>query len=524
MTTGKFLFKATLVIAFFSLMSKVLGLGRDIVIGGLVGTTYLADAYQMSLKAPNMLFTIISGALATVIVPVYTEYASRGEKSEAWKLFKTVIVVVTLFFLVASIIGVIGAPLLVKLVAPGFSGETRALTVELSRIILPWMIFAALASLFTQLLNANNIFGLPAFSSSINNIFIIIAALTLGKLYGVYGLTLGTMLAMAVMALVQFPVLYKAGFRINLKVDLHHPGLKKIYFLALPSVLSLSVIQANVFVTYVLASWLPVGSVSSLGYADKLIQFSVGLLATALVTAVFPTISLLAAEEKMEAFAATLLGSLKVVIIGIVPASVGLITLSHPIVSLIYARGAFDQQSVEMTAAALLFYAVGTVGMAAGFLLVRGFYSLQDTRTPLKISIVQVLINLGLSLLLIGPLRHAGLALAASLSNLAYMAMLMWYLGKKIPGLYRDGLLKFTLAVLTAAGLMAAASYTVNGAMAGLIPGKTGLVIQLGLAVIAGVTVYVAAIFALRVKEAYIFWQSARAALSKRLRANGDGS
>lgn len=537
MTTGKFIFKATLVIAFFSLMSKVLGLGRDIVIGSLIGTSYLADAYQMSLKAPNMLFTIISGALATVIVPVYTEYASRGEKSEAWKLFKTVMVVVTLFFLIASIIGVIGAPLLVKLVAPGFSGETRALTVELSRIILPWMIFAALASLFTQLLNANNIFGLPAFSSSVNNIFIIIAAFTLGKFYGIYGLTLGTMLAMAAMALVQFPALYKAGFRINLKVDLHHPGLKKIYLLALPSVLSLSVIQANVLVTFVLASWLPEGSVSSLGYADKLIQFSVGLLVTALVTAVFPTISQLAAEGEMKAFAATLLGSLKVVIIGIVPASVGLITLSHPIVNLIYAWGAFNQESVEMTSAALLFYAVGTVGLAAGFLLVRGFYSLQDTRTPLKISIVQVLINLGLSLLLvgplrhaglslllIGPLRHAGLALATSLANLAYMALLMWYLGKKIPGLYQDGLLKFTLAVFAAAGLMAAASYTVNGALAGMIPGKTGLVIQLGLAIIAGAAVYVAAIFALRVKEAHIFWQSARAALSKKLRANGDGS
>ncbi|MFA4886522.1 MAG: murein biosynthesis integral membrane protein MurJ [Desulfotomaculaceae bacterium] len=524
MTTGKFIFKATLVIAFFSLMSKVLGLGRDIVIGGLIGTTYLADAYQMSLKAPNMLFTIISGALATVIVPVYTEYASRGEKSEAWKLFKTVMVVVTLFFLIASIIGVIGSPLLVKLVAPGFSGETRALTVELSRIILPWMIFAALASLFTQLLNANNIFGLPAFSSSVNNIFIIIAAFTLGKLYGVYGLALGTMLAMAAMALVQFPALYKAGFRISLNLDLRHPGLKKIYLLALPSVLSLSVIQANVFVTFILASWLPVGSVSSLGYADKLIQFSVGLLVTALVTAVFPTISRLAAEGEMEAFAATLLGSLKVVIIGIVPASVGLITLSHPIVNLIYAWGAFNQKSVEMTAAALLFYAVGTVGLAAGFLLVRGFYSLQDTSTPLKISIVQVLINLGLSLLLIGPFRHAGLALATSLANLAYMALLMWYLGKKIPGLYQDGLLKFTLAVLAAAGLMATTSYTVNGALAGMIPGKTGLVIQLGLAVIAGAAVFVAAIFALRVKEAHIFWQSVRVALSKRLRANGDGS
>ena len=516
MTTGKFIFKATLLIAFFILISKILGLVRESVIASLLGTTYMADAYQMAIKAPNMLFTIISGALATVIVPVFTEYVSRGEKGEAWKLFNTVMVLVIFFFLFASVIGIAGAPLLVKVVAPGFSGATRELTVELSRIILPWMIFAGLASLYTQLLNANNIFGLPAFSSSVNNIFIIVFALTIGRIYGVHGLTLGTMLAMTAMALVQFPLLYKEGFKINLHLDLHHPGLKKIWLLALPSVFSLSVTQANVFVTYVLASWLPVGSVSSLGYADKLIQFSVGLLAISLATAVFPTISLLAAEKEMENFAGTLLGALKVVFIGIIPASIVLITLSHPIVNLVYGWGAFDQKAVEMTAPALIFYAAGSVGLAAGYLLTRGFYSLQDTRTPLKISIVMVLINLGFSLLLIGPLRHAGLALANSLANLIYMALMMWYLGKKIPGLYQGGLLKFTMAVLSAAGLMAAVCYLVNGALAGMVQGKTGLIIQIGLSGMSWMAVFVAAVFAMRLEEAHLLWRAARKALAGR--------
>ncbi len=523
MANGKFIFKATLLIAFFILMSRVLGLVRESVIASLLGTTYLADAYQMSLKAPNMLFTVVCGALATVIVPVFTEYVSRGEKREAWKLFNTVIALVILFFLFTSVIGIIGAPLLVKLVAPGFTGATRELTVELWRIILPWMIFASLASLYTQLLNANNIFGLPAFSSSVNNIFIIIFALTLGRLYGVQGLTLGTMLAMAAMALVQLPALYKAGFRLNWRLDLRHPGLRKIWRLAIPSFFSLSVTQANVFVTFVLASWLTVGSVASLGYSDKLIQFSIGLLVTALTTAVFPTISRLAAEKKMEAFAATLLGALKIVFAGIIAASVGLVTLSHPIVHFVYGSGAFDQKSVEMTTTALICYAVGTVGFAAGLLLTRGFYSLQDTRTPLKISIVQVLINLGLSLLLIGVLQHAGLALASSLANLAYMGLLMWYLEKKIPGLYRDGLWKFILAVLIAAGLMAAVCYMAGGALAGLAQGKIGLAIQVVLAGSAGLAVFVAAFFVMRVEEAYVLWRSIRNALRERRRDWGTG-
>lgn len=516
MTTGKFIFKATLMIAFFSLMSKGLGLARESVIASLLGTSYPADAYQMALKAPGMLLAIVSGALATVIVPVFTEYVSKGEKEEAWKLFNTVMVLVVFFFLFASIIGIAGAPLLVKFMAPGFSGVTSDLTVELSRIILPWMVFAALASLFTQLLNANNIFGLPAFSPAVNNIFIIVFALTFGKIYGVYGLALGTTLAMAAMGLVQFPLLHRKGFKINMGLDLRHSGLRKIWVLALPSVFSLSVTQANVFVTFVLASWLPVGSVSSLGYADKLIQFSVGLLVAALTTAVFPTISRLAAEREMEGFAGTLLGSLKVVIAGIIPASIGLIILSQPIVNFVYGWGVFDQKAVAMTTAPLIFYAVGTVGFAAGYLLTRGFYSLQDTRTPLKISIVMVLINLGLSLLLIGPLQHAGLALASSLANLAYMVMLMWYLGKKVPNLYQSGLLKFIMSVLTAAGLMAAVCYAVNGALAGMVQGKIGLIIQIVLAGTAGLAVFVAAIFALKVEEAHVLWRSLRKALAER--------
>lgn len=518
MTTGKFIFKATLLIAFFNLMSKVLGLVRESVIGRLFGASVYTDAYQTALKMPNMLFFIVSGALATVVVPVFTEYAARGEKQEAWKIFNTVSAVITLFYLAVSVTGIVGAPLLVKLVAPGFEGVRESLTVELARIILPLMIFSGLASLFANLLNANNIFGLPAFSNSVNNIFIIISALTLGSMYGIHGLALGTVLAMAAMALVQFPALFKKGFRFNISIDLKHPGVRKVYLLALPSLLGISVNQANVYIVGVLASWLPVGSISVLGYADKLIQFPVSLFVLALGTAVFPTLSIRAAEGDKEALSDTLLGSLKAVIIGIVPASVGLMTLSYPIVTLIYKGGAFDQKAVELTAAALLFYSVGLVGQAAGVLLTRGFYSLQDTRTPVKIGVMTVLINLALSLVLIRYLQHGGLALANSLANLAYMVLLFWYLGKKIPGLRRGGLFKFIVAVLAASGLMAAASYAVNGALAGLFPGTAGLLVQVGLAITAGVVVYAAAIFALRVEEAGFFWCAAKEAVRGRLK------
>lgn len=516
MTTGKFIFKATLLIAFFNLMSRVLGLVRDMVIAHQFGANMLTDAYQIAMKAPNMLFAIVGGALATVVVPVFTEYAARGEKEEAWKIFKTVMIIVTLIFLSISIIGVAGAPLLVKLLVPGFKGEAAALTVELARTLLPLMVFLGLQSLFANLLNANNIFGIPAFSNSVNNLFIIISALTLGGLYGIHGLALGTLIAMTAAAVVQLPALFKAGFNFNLSIDLRHPGVKKIYCLALPAALGLSVNQANVYINGVLASWLPAGSISALGYADRLIQFPIGLFVLALGTAVFPTLARQVVAGDREELSGTLLSSLKVVVIAMVPASVGMIALSHPIVALLLKRGAFDQRAAEMTAAALLFYSVGLVGQAAIILLTRAFYSLQDTRTPVKIGIVTVLINLSLSLVLIRYLQLGGLALANALANLANMALLFWYLSKRIPGLRRGGLLKFSLAVIAASGLMAAASYAVSEALAGLLPGVAGMIIQVGLAITAGVAVYVAAISIMKIEEVRLFWRAARKAARRR--------
>ncbi|NLI14024.1 MAG: murein biosynthesis integral membrane protein MurJ, partial [Peptococcaceae bacterium] len=345
---------------------------------------------------------------------------------------------------------------------------------------------------------------------------IIVSALTLGSLYGIQGLALGTVLAMACMAMVQFPALFKTGFRFGFYLDLKHPGVRKVYLLALPAALGVSVNQVNVFIIGRLASWLPDGSISALVYADRLIQSPISLFVLALGTAIFPLLSTRAAQGEREAFSGTLLGALRVVILSMFPASLGLMVLSQPIVSLIFQRGIFKQGSVELTAAALLFYAVGLLGQAAVLLLARGFYSLQDTRTPVKISIVTVFINLGLSLVLIRFLQHRGLALANSLANLANMALLMWFMEKKLPGLYGTRFLKFTLSVLVASGLMAVASYVVSGFLAGQIPGTVGLVVQVGLAVLAGIIIYLSAVFAFRVDEALFIWRYAGEALRRR--------
>ncbi|HOV80597.1 MAG TPA: murein biosynthesis integral membrane protein MurJ [Bacillota bacterium] len=509
MTTGKFIFKATVMIAFFKLMSQALGVVREAVIARQFGTTVSTDAYIVALRMPNIVFYIVSGALVTAIVPVFTEYVARGRKDEAWKVFNTVVIVITLLFSVITLAGIAGSPLLVTLMAPFFEGQAEALTAELAGIILPLMIFAGLASLFTNLLNANNIFGLPAFSLSVNNIFIILSALTIGSIYGIHGLALGTVLAAAAMALIQLPALYRTGFRLKFSIELSHPGVRKVFCLAWPAAVGVAVRQANIYVSGVLASWLPEGSISALNFAERLMNFPVGLFVLALGTAAFPTLAKRAAEGNREAYSDVLAGSLKAVLAGIIPAGIGFMVLSRPIVTLVYKRGVFDEQSVSMTAAALFFYAVGLAGLAASVLLERGFYSFQDTRTPVKVGIVAVLINLVLSLLLIRPLQLGGIALATSLSSLTYAGLLMFYLERKRPVFRGSGLFRFTAAVLAASGLMAAASWGVCMATEGLTGGTAGVIAQVGLSVAAGIAVYTAALFAMGVEEARAVWRAA---------------
>ncbi|MGI6492372.1 MAG: murein biosynthesis integral membrane protein MurJ [Pelotomaculum sp.] len=510
MTTGRFIFKATLTIAFFSLMSKALGLMRDIVLAHQFGTSLPFDCYQIAIRLPNMLFAIVSGALVTVIVPVFVEYAGKGKKEEAWKIFKTVTVLLAVFYLVAALVGILAAPLLVKFLAPFYQAEEWQLLTQLLRTLMPLMLFTGLASLFTGLLNANNIFGLPAFSTSVNNILIIFFTLTLGAYYGIHGLALGTVLAAAGMALIQLPVLIKSGFRLRLPFDLKHPGVRKLYYLALPSAIGIAINQVPPLINTMLGSWLPEGSISALSYADRLNQFPLGLFGMALSTAIFPTLSARAAAGDWAGLSQLMSKAIKLIVLITVPASAGLMVLSKPIVSLTFQRGAFDQASTEITSIAVFFYAIGLLGQAGVFLLVRVYYSMQDTRTPVKIAVVAVLLYLVLSIILIRPLQLGGLALASSLYNLANMLLLLYFLRRKMPGLHHNGLLKFSLAVLVSSLLMAFVCHFFNLALDGRFLGTMGLLLQVGLVGVAGVVVYSAAVLLLGRREIKYFWDSVR--------------
>jgi len=512
MSVGNIIARGVIVIVLWNFMARLLAFGREAVIAFQFGAEEATDAYVVALTIPNLIFAILTSALVTVVISVFNEYAAQGRKDESWRIFSSVFNILLLLFVAVTVLGILGAPLLVKLVAPGFKETAYSLTVELTRIMLSYVVFSGLATLFTGLLNANNIFGIPAFSGVVINATIIISTLTLGVIWGVHGLAVGTVLGMVAAVLVQTPTLLKAGFRLRLQFDYRHPGVRKVFYLILPIMIGVSLNQVNILVDRILASGLVEGSIASLNYAFKLMNLPLGLFVLAISTASFPTMTTQAARGEQSGLVATILRTLKLVLLISFPASVGLIVLRFPIIRLLFERGVFDERATQMTAIALMFYSIGLAAQAVNIILTRGFYAMQDTRTPVKLTVIAVVVNLVFSLILIRPMAHGGLALANSLAAIFNSGMLALLLGRELKELKDRTLAGFAGKVLAASVIMGAVVYKANAVFAGWFAGRgdLGLAMQVALDISVGVLVYLAACFILKVDEVYRLWSAAR--------------
>ncbi|MBE0465761.1 MAG: murein biosynthesis integral membrane protein MurJ [Candidatus Desulforudis sp.] len=502
MSTGQVVARATVVVMVMLTISRILGLGRESAIAYRFGATHAADAYLVAYTIPNIFYAVAGIALATVIVPIFTEYVTQNRREEAWRLCSLVTNALIVFTAAGAVVGMFLAPVIVGLLGAGFTPETFRLSVQLTLIMLPSIIFFSLAGLFMGILNANNVFGLPAFSSAALNIVIIFGALFLGKYYGPYGLAAGVLGGAATMALIQVPALRRVGFRYSFELNLKHPAVKRVLYLMLPLTLGLSVNQVYLMIDWVLASGLAEGSIASLNYANKLIQLPQSLFVLAVSTAIFPTLSRHIAEGHPAEMAHTLRRGVKVVFLLTVPAVAGLVILREPIVTLLFQRGLFDARATEMTAAALLFFAVGLVGHCLVMLVSRGFFAMQDMRTPVVVTIGTLTVKLGASVALVGHLAHAGLALGTSITALLNTVILVYLLHRRLPGLITSDLLRFCAGVLAAAGLMGVMVYGVDSVLGGFLPGSgLGLLLRVGIDILLGALAYFLAGILIRLDE-----------------------
>jgi putative peptidoglycan lipid II flippase len=434
--------RAAGVIAFGTLISRITGLIRDMVLGTLFGARGTADAYYVAFRIPSLLRELFAeGSMSAAFIPVFTEYLTQKEREEARDLARSAFTLL-LFLLVAVVgSGILLAPWLLRVIAPGFV-ETPGkfnLTVSLTQIMFPYLLLISLAALVMGILNSHRRFGPPAFSSAVFNIVSIATILIAASFYSepIMAAALGVTLGGLFQLLFQIPALARTGMLPPLSRPFSrlwpiHPGVKKMGLLIIPTMIGLSVAQVNILVNTMLASYLPEGSVTFLYFGMRLIQFPLGMFGVALATALLPTLSAQAAGKRYGELRETLSFGLRLIFYITLPAMAGLIFLRVPIIQVILQHGRFTPAATAGTASAVLYYAVGLWAFAGVRIVVQAFYSMQDTRTPVKIGVAAMLTNIVLNLALMGPLQHRGLALATSLSSMLNFTLLFWILRKKV--------------------------------------------------------------------------------------------
>lgn len=419
--------------------SRILGLIRDIILARLLGASASADAFFVAYRVPNLLRELLAeGSMSSAFIPVFTEYHTLRTKRETWELasaaFTTLLSIVTLI----TLIGVVVAPTIVWLLAPGFHDEPTQLemTTILTQVMFPYLIFISLAALTMGMLNSLRAFAAPALAPVFFNICVIAAALFLAPLLDepVIGVAIGVVVGGLAQFVMQLPSVHKRGFLFQWRFDLGHPGVRRIGWLIVPSLLGTSVTQINITVNTILASYFD-GGPTYLFYGMRLIQFPLGIFGVALATAILPTLSAQAAKGSMDELRQTVGFGLRMISFIILPAMAGLMLLRVPIVHLFFEHGAFTAADTAGTAVVLLGYAVGLWAFAGMRIIVAAFYSMQDTKTPAIAAVTAMFINILLALWLMGPLEYAGLALATALSAMVNITILVSVLTSRLGGI-----------------------------------------------------------------------------------------
>ncbi len=419
--------------------SRILGFIRDMILANLFGANAAADAFYIAYRIPNLLRELFAeGSMSSAFIPVFTEYHSTRSKQETWELasaaFTTLLTIVTF----VTLLGILAAPSVVWLLAPGLrhNAAQLATTTLLTQIMFPYLLFVSIAALAMGILNALRSFAVPALAPVFFNVCVIVFALAISPWFDqpIFGVALGIVVGGLAQFLMQLPGLHKKGFLLSWNFHPSHPGVKRMGILLIPTLLGLAVTQINLTISTILASYFE-GGPTYLFYAMRLIQFPLGIFGVAMATAILPSLSAHAAKGAHDELRATVNFGLRMVFFIILPSMVGLMLLRIPIIHLFFEHGAFSAHDTIGTASALLGFAVGLWAFASYRILAMAFYSLQDTRTPALVAIGSVGINIGLSLWLMTPLAHAGLALAAGLAAIGNALLLATILGNRLQGL-----------------------------------------------------------------------------------------
>jgi putative peptidoglycan lipid II flippase len=501
--------RSTSVVGGLTLLSRISGLLRDMVYSHAFGAGTLMDAFLVAFKIPNFLRRLTAeGAFSQAFVPVISEYKVRRSPAEIRELVGSVSGTLGAALFVLTAVGVVAAPLLVLVFAPGFTqdGGRFDLTVDMLRLTFPYIFFMSLVALSSGILNSYGRFAVPAFTPVLLNAVMIIFASVVAPNFDRPGIALaaGVFVAGLVQLLLQLPALRALALLPMPRWGWSHEGVRRIARLMLPGIFGSSVAQISLLLDTLIASFLVTGSIAWMYYADRLVEFPLGVFSIALATVILPGLSSHHALEDRSQFSSTLDWALRLTVVIVAPAAIGLAFLAAPLMATIFGYGAFDAADVRMSAYALVAYAIGLVGFSMVKVLAPGYFARQDTRTPVKVGIIALAANLGFNVAVVVPAHlagftapHALLALSTGLS--AGLNSLLLYRGLRRTGVYApSGRWRRLLPqVLAASAAMAAFLWWAAGDWSSW-PGMAALerVLRLAACVGGGAAVYFATLVA----------------------------
>ncbi len=499
------LLKSTATVGSATMLSRILGFIRDVVLARMFGASGETDAFFLAFRIPNFMRRLFAeGSFSLAFVPVLSEYKANGDREALRDLIDHVTGTLAAVLLVLTAFGIFAAPLVLSIFAPGWLADDRpefSLSADMLRITFPYIMLISLTALAGGILNTFERFLIPALTPVLLNISLIAAALLLAEHLEVpvTALAWGVLIAGFAQLLLQVPALLRLGLMPRPRWGWRHSGVRRIMKLMIPTLFGSSVAQVNLLFDSIIATFLVTGSVSWLYYSDRLLEFPLGVLGIALATVILPSLSQKHARASADEFSATLDWALRLALIITVPAAVGLAILAEPILITLFQYDAFQPEDVHMSALSLVAYSAGLPAFIAVKVLAPGYYARQDTRTPVKIAVAAMVSNMALNLLFVGLLLyygfegpHAGLALASSAA--AYLNAVLLYSGLRKQAVFMPeaGWLRLWSAVILGSATMGALLlFMTRDVESWLQAGAALRVKNLGLSILFGVIAYI---------------------------------
>ncbi len=499
------LLKSLATISSLTLVSRILAFVRDVLIARIFGAGMATDAFFVAFKLPNLLRRLFAeGAFSQAFVPIFGEYKHRRGHEETQLLVDHVTTMLALILFIVTLVGIIAAPVIVYISAPGFLKDAPKfdLTVQLLRITTPYIFFISLVAVAAGILNTYNRFWVPAFAPILLNLCFIGAALWLAPYFDppILALAWAVFIAGFVQLAFQIPFLKKIGMLPRIRFSLKDAGMRRVIRQMGPAVFGVSIAQISLIINTIFASFLAAGSVSWLYYADRLMEFPSGVLGVALGSILLPSLSKCHADNNTAEYSKLLDWGLRLTVMLTLPAALALGMIAVPLLSTFFQRGAFGAHDVQMTSYALIGYSIGLIGMILVKILAPGFYARQDIRTPVKIGLFTLFATQAMNALFVFglDLKHAGLALSIGLAACLNSAILFYFLRKH--GIYRPeiGWAKFFFKVCIAVAALAVTLWFGMGSeQSWLSSSGWPRVLRLSALVAGGVAVYFAVLFML---------------------------